>query len=349
MSLQNCASETKNILQQKCLNQDGTVNQSAILDALATLSQQFSQQLRRQDVAENIQSSIVSALNDIRQHQQDANDVGGHISSAATQEKLDILLAALDSSRKELAMLVAMSSSQQQLLSIMESKGNILPLKFIIVPDIKRIAPSSNVGKLKHTAQKVFSELKQKVYKVFWNKVRLFFVCDISDECAEGGPNNDGYELEIPTKTLKVLSPVLKFSVGVLKTALMAQGIPAGILPHLPECVDYKMQDVLDEMISSVGSFSGKDDEDQLTAIQEGQVDELFKLIQKCEGCDSSPLTGWEPKHTGLEKVSVSLEAHSRGVMGSSKWVLRKYKDEYKEYGEDAAARIKSKQKQSMK
>ena len=55
-------------------------------------------------------------------------------------------------------------------------------------------------------------------------------------------------------------------------------------------------------------------------------MDELFRLIKKSEGCDEQSLTGWEPKYTGLEKDSVSLEAHGKGAKGSSKWALPRHK-----------------------
>jgi hypothetical protein len=46
---------------------------------------------------------------------------------------------------------------------------------------------------------------KRKMYNIFWEKVRLVFVCDVSNNFAPSGPDGRGYEIEISSKTLKYL------------------------------------------------------------------------------------------------------------------------------------------------
>jgi hypothetical protein len=140
-------------------------------------------------------------------------------------------------------------------------------------------------------------------------------VCDESNQCAmQGGPKQEGYTIKIPTATLKVLVPVLVGSVAVLRVVLQMHGVPAGLVPnvsdwpgdsylqaimsHLPS-----VDDVVDEL--AVDSESLKRTEVQHRAVQEGHVDELFRLVQQSEGCEEGhPLTGWEPRFTGLVKAS---------------------------------------------
>jgi hypothetical protein len=202
-------------------------------------------------------------------------------------------------------------------------------------------------------------KLTHKAWKLFWKKIRLFFVCDISDQCAfNGGPGQLGYELAIPTKLLKVLMPVLIGSLAVLKIVLQMHGVPAGLVPNLPDLPGDsiiqaimsnipsfdEVSDTIDTIATTCGTYNDAllEAESQLSAIQEGQIDELFRLIQKSEGCAVGlPLTGWEPRFTGLTKTSVSS---SDGVVGRSQWVLPEHQDLYTEHGEAARGMLRTSQ-----
>ena len=339
-SLKQSAMETITVLDsfQGTMRQDGGSDIDNISVALNSLQTQFSEHLERQHVAEELQLSIRRALEDIRK-QQNESEADNRVSIAATKEQLDVVLSTLESSQKELFFLRKMSESHHQLLTIMENRGNLLPTKFIIIPEVEQISSTN-----------IFKKMKEKVCKVMWNRVKLYFVCDISDKCAfNGGPQQSGYELTIPTKTLKILLPILSLSVSVLKTVMQIQGIPVGLLPSLPNLPNLPENVFVDSIMNSIPSRDGItdkideisndkshfEDEGHLAAIQEGQVDALFRLIQKSEGCEGQPLVGWEPKFTGLKKVSVTT-----GARGPSKWVLSDYANIYEEHGEDAREMI---------
>ena len=233
-----------------------------------------------------------------------------------------------------------MSLAHHHMLRIMEARGNILPTKFIIVPSMEQVSSSS---------WNIVKKLKQKARGGLWNKVRLFFVCDISEECAiQGGPKQKGYKLYIPNQALKILLPVLAYSAAILKTVLQIYGVPGGVLPNLlPDLPDNDIVQYIMDSIPKAEDVAAKahdicsdkslvEEENQLAAIQEGQVDVLYRLIQKSEGCEGQPLTGWEPKYTGLVKACVSAEAHGKGATGSSRWVLPQHKNLYEEHGDEA-------------
>ena len=303
-ALQEATVDAKKVL--ACPGNDDACTSKVILAALGDLQARFDEQLgqHQQHVATEVSNAISVALAEVRQQQMDSDD-SSRVAVAATQQKLDVVLEALRESHDQLNALTAMSAAQKELLDIVEKRGNLLPRKFVILPDAPLDKKSSSV----------FQSMKKKMSRSLWTKVRLFFVCDESNQCAmQGGPKQEGYTIKIPTATLKVLVPVLVGSVAVLKVVLQMHGVPAGLVPnvsdwpgdsylqaimsHLPS-----VDDVVDELV--VESESLKRTEAQYSAVQEGHVDELFRLVQQSEGCkEGHPLTGWEPRFTGLVKAS---------------------------------------------
>ena len=148
------------------------------------------------------------------------------------------------------------------------------------------------------------------------------------------------------------LKYVLAGSMVVIKVLMTVNGIPGGLFPNLP--IDFgSSSKYIDSLLDNIPSDEKlekakeklekvtdvadglPDDEDQMNAIQEGDGVELFKLIQKSEGCQTEDvLLGWTPDFSGLCRVSPNA-----GVEGSSKskWVLEKHKDLYQQYGDPGA------------
>ena len=181
--------------------------------------------------------------------------------------------------------------------------------------------------------------------------MRLFFVCEISNEVAfTCGPERKGYLIEIPTALLVALKYVLIASISVIKVLMTVNGIPGGLLPNIPVDLGNSAKYIenlfdqipSDEKLEKVKTKFEKlnglpdkiqDIEDQMTSIQEGDVVELFKLIQKSEVSSSEDvLLGWTPKFVGLHRISPNS-----GVLGGSKWVLEAYRELYSQLGDPAA------------
>ena len=196
--------------------------------------------------------------------------------------------------------------------------------------------------------------MKEKCSSALWNKVRLVMVCEVSGECAECGKDGKGYRLELPSKLLKVVMA----SLVVLKVALQMNGVPAGLIPNLPDmggaaalvqrlADSLPDQDVLEKVgagvegVKKAGEEAGQREEllgasTSTASAQEGPADVIFRLIQKEEGCEGAPLplVGWRPRLTGL--VQATPRAGVRGVKGETgcKWVLPKYQHSYEQRGE---------------
>jgi serine/threonine protein kinase len=334
------ALETQTRTSQSQSGDKSAAQSDAVLAILEEMSAKFNEQLRQQEVSTELQASLNSALEEMRQ-QQAKSDAGSEVGLAATQQKLDVVLSALEESGKQLGRLQAMSAAQHELLAAVEKRGNLLPRQFIIVPDMQP---------LKATPGSILKSIKRKVCRVFWKKVRLFFVCDISDKCAlTGGPDERGYEIEIPSTTLKALLPVLVGSVAVLKVVLQLHGVPAGLVPSLPDlpgdCIVQALMDGLpsgDEAVDQMASH--------LTTHGEG--------LQAAEEPKSQlpPLSGWEPRYTGLSKVSVraagssgtaSQPAGAGAATGGSRWVLPEHVDLYAQHGDGARGILQQQQQKA--
>ena len=156
----------------------------------------------------------------------------------------------------------------------------------------------------------------------------------------QGGPQQAGYELELPTQTLKTLLPVLVASVAVLKAVLQvymtSDALVQSLLGSLPS---------LDDLADSLGSHgdSSGDAEAVFSAVQEGDLEQLFQLVQRCEAGKEkgagAPLSGWEPKCPGLVKASAGS-----GVQGESCWVLPQYTQVFEQHGDKARDVLKQQQ-----
>lgn len=186
----------------------------------------------------------------------------------ATQTKLTALLNSFKSSE-------ALMRRMNQLVTIIEARGNRLPTKFIILPELQvrlekekekndAAANTSSEGFVKekgkqHMGSRFLNRIRQgtnkvmrKMYEPFWGNFRLFFICEASGRVArECGPEWDttttkkkkkndskrlaGYQIKIPTALTKTLMPLLLLGLGALKGVLQMYGVPPGLLDVLPK------------------------------------------------------------------------------------------------------------------
>ena len=315
-------------------------SEETVLQALYDLQENFKTHLNNQNVSADLQASINISLQEIKeQHLQGTSE--NQINVAATQHKLDMVMESLESSRKKMDLLLSAAECQHELLALLEKKSNLLPSKFIIVPDLKHLTDSN-----------FFKRVALKAKKLFWKKVRLIFVCDLTEKyTCSCGPDGFGYELEIPTKLLQVLLPVVQASMLVLRAVMQVHGFPTGFFPKLPDLPKHVILQAIinavpdaDELIEKAGAHCDDIDlEERLekaSDINEGRVDQLYRLIQKREGNpDSLPLNDWEPKYVGLKKVAVE----NMGVKGTSKWVLEEHEELFRQHGDSARNLLESK------
>ena len=72
------------------------------------------------------------------------------------------------------------------------------------------------------------------VMDTLWERCRLIFFCQILLEVVACGTDGHGYDLKLPTKTLKTLIPVLKMGLLFLRVALASQGLGGGVVLNIP-------------------------------------------------------------------------------------------------------------------
>ena len=184
----------------------------------------------------------------------------------------------------------------------------------------------------------------------------MFFVCGVSNELADSGPDQKGYLINIPEKALTGLMPILLASLAVLKLVLQIHGLPAGLLPSVPEDL---LQDgasgfleaimstteTLHDNLSSAADDAGVGgivDGANSLAIQEGRIDQLFALIRQSEGGQgaASMAAGWQPRYAGLVKATPWGSAVAAGALGTSQWILPKHKEVYESQGLQAFEQV---------
>jgi hypothetical protein len=326
-------------------------------------------------MSQEVQQSVSTAVSDLLQQLSVPVSSGSGSGSeldeerlvagiAATGEKLDQLLRAFEASSAGVLQLQKMLQAQHELVALMEARGNPLPSQFIVGPEL-RAESRSFVGKV-----------KRKLYKAMWTKVRLYFVCEVSNEVATAcGPEGEGYEIEIPTKALKAMVPVLLCSIAVLKAVLAMHGVPAGmVLPSIPqELLEDKASGLLDTLMDkseelqqlveqqeeqqegvvgdsgsgSSGCSSGNGSGSDAVAIggpapglavQQASLDQLYGLNNKSEKGPKQMAAGWQPKHVQLMQATVdaATTAADADVHGRPRWVLQKHRGKYEQQGERA-------------
>ena len=170
-ALEQATLQTKAALQSQ--SQGQAHDPAAVLAALEEMRGQFAEQLQQQQGAaracsSELQACILGALAQLQQQGADS-DASSLVGVAATQQRLDAVLAVLQESSGQLAALQAMAAAQHQLLALVERRGNLLPRSFVVLPAdlscLQQQPPAS-----------FFKRLGKKARGVFWTKVRLFFV-----------------------------------------------------------------------------------------------------------------------------------------------------------------------------
>jgi len=160
------------------------------------------------------------------------------------------------------------------------------------------------------------------------------------------GPHGTGYNIKLPSESLKMIVPVLKWGILFLKAGLATQGLGKAvpdIVSFLP-VIDYNYissietaiiscsQPTLMEKITNFNNFDQIFDQ-TIESITEEQDENAFNflavlLIEK-EKYQGKNVNEWEPKDTGLIKVVSPFD-------GSCMWISKESKQEFIELGMNA-------------
>jgi serine/threonine protein kinase len=265
------------------------------------------------DVKQSVSTMVGSLVTDFQQ--QVASDTDTiHTLIAATDVKLKVMTESLGSAKNAIDQIQQMMQAQREFLVLVEERGNHMPVKFIILPD----KWEGEDVQCTQTLYKISKQMVKKCFKPVWENIRLFFVCDVSNEVAASGPKGEGYEIRIRGEALKKLTPILLASIVVLRLVAVVHGVPRVLLPDVPpELLQGGANGIMDAIIRN---GIGKQKEGENAKIQQAHINELFTLIYKSEGTKDAMEVGWEPNFTGLKKVTPSAGK------GTSQWVAQAFR-----------------------
>jgi hypothetical protein len=248
-------------------------------------------------------------------------------------EKLEVLLSMVENLQHKIDSLDKANGILLKITSKIECKMNKMPYTFVIKPEAVRApleASASRIQKIGNFAKRFL----QYSYSLAWSRSRLVFVCPITMKQVPCGHDGNGYIVDVPTRRLKELAPVLKFGLLFLKVALATQGLGgivpvdvSGLLPGGEE--DYynlMAQEVglgmvearLDDSLQ--GASDGLDELDQIQELHDSHraVAFVYDLVKKAELGDAAASAAdvlWMPTKTGLHLVS------PKDGRGLSKWM----------------------------
>jgi serine/threonine protein kinase len=107
--------------------------------------------------------------------------------SAFQRERLDELIEMVkelhtksDNLSADFKLFQTMSEAQSNLLTLIEKNGNMMPLTFVILPEINVVTkppkPTTTIGKVKNYVIKKTS----KIVNLVWNRSRVVFICPVT-------------------------------------------------------------------------------------------------------------------------------------------------------------------------
>jgi hypothetical protein len=248
-------------------------------------------------------------------------------------EKLIATLAAIAEMREEVRSMGQLTAAQYQLVAELESRGNVMPHTFVIVPEIRDKIPAtaSMTTKLKNYVLKK----KDKLTGFFLENSRLHFFCPVTRRRVPCGPDGRGYVICVPSKLLKALMPALRIGLVFLKVALASQGM-GGLVPVDMNPAVFRGKAELESVMNQMNAEFSSIDIDlvaadtDLRALTEqlaewessadaklkGAYSTVFRLIAEVEGHPGGVSDrSWRPTMTGLY-----LEQAPAGG-GNSLWV----------------------------
>lgn len=287
----------------------------------------------------------------------------GDISSSSLitediNRRLQLLIEMVSNVKEHVSTCMKYSSDIRRLTSKIVKSLNRYPCTFIIFPksvidkqlNNNNEASSSSFLPFSSSFLPILNTLTKHIIDplnaFLWEKSRLFFLCPISMQIVRCGPHGVGYNIRIPSASLRMIVPVLKWGILFLKAGLATQGlgkaIPdlASFLPVIDDNYINNIEKVIilcsqPTLINTINNLNNFDQifNQTLDSITEEQDQHAYNfladLLMKKEKYLGNNIHTWEPKDTGLIKEISPFD-------GSCMWISKESKQEFVDKGMNA-------------
>ena len=235
----------------------------------------------------------------------------------------------------------------RSLTSKIAQKQTHYPYSFVILP-------KSTVDKMMSTepssssSSSVFKFVKKKIINFYqallWDQSVLLFICPVSLKIMICGRKGRGYNIKLPTSSLKTIVPALRWGLFFLKAGLATQGLGsavpdlASILPVIDDAYIRSIETAIVSSVQPALDLTKIDNFDEvlnqtLDSITDEQDQAAFNFLadflMKKERYQGTNIQEWEPQYTGLHKEVSEYD-------GSCMWVSEESKQEFLKRGLDA-------------
>jgi hypothetical protein len=215
-------------------------------------------------------------------------------------KKVDLLLSMVTKMDDDIQVIRSHTEKLMKLMKQVEARSNEFPGTFIIKPRYAedgssttaatKPTSSSRIGRLANKVSNFVSKANAKVRRVFWDESFLVFICPVMMKEVHCGPDGNGFLIQIPTETLKIIVPVLKYGMMFAKVALATQGLGAcvpdigSLLPDVNnEYLNNLAASIQDQIQSSIQDKISSTLDDITTTLDsysETEEDEALKIVR---------------------------------------------------------------------
>jgi hypothetical protein len=270
--------------------------------------------------------------------------------------RLQLLIEMVSNVKEHVSTCMKYASDIRRLTSKIAKSLNRYPCTFLIFP--KSVIDNQLNNKSDATSSSSFSSsflpfyntLEKNIFNplrsFLWDDSTLFFLCPISMNFVRCGPHGVGYNIRIPSASLRMIVPVLKWGILFLKAGLATQGLGravpdlASFLPVIDENYINNIEKVIilcsqPKLINTINNLNNFDQifNQTLESITEEQEQHAYNfladILMKKEKYLGNNIHEWEPKYTGLVKVISPCD-------GSCVWIAKESKQEFIEKGMNA-------------
>ena len=312
------------------------------------------------ELSSRLHHSILSILDDISK-----DDVSSSSSSSSSSllstlredmnTRLQLLIEMVSNVKEHVSTCMKYASDIRRLTSKIAKSLNRYPFTFLIFP--KSVIDNQLNNNYEATSSlfsssflPFFNTLDKNIFNplrsFLWDDSTLFFLCPISMNFVRCGPHGVGYNIRIPSASLRMIVPVLKWGILFLKAGLATQGLGravpdlASLLPVIDENYINNIEKVIilcsqPKLINTINNLNNFDQifNQTLESITEEQEQHAYNfladILMKKEKYLGKNIQEWEPKYTGLIKVISPCD-------GSCVWIAKESKQEFIDKGMNA-------------
>jgi hypothetical protein len=171
-----------------------------------------------------------------------SKDTSSSTSSEDINNRLDVLISMVSNVKEQVSTFTKYLRDIRSLTSKIAQKQTHYPYTFVILPKLTVDLQSSS---------SVFKFVKKKIINfcqaLLWDQSVLLFICPVSLKIMICGRKGRGYNIKLPTSSLKTIVPALRWGLFFLKAGLATQGLGsvvpdlASILPVIDDAYSYSV------------------------------------------------------------------------------------------------------------